>query len=133
MNVGDRLDARLIELGNAQRQTNSLLLHQTQQLFAINCGVQGIARATCDLVNYAAIESSLMTRLADHGRVTAELARTVYPDAALELARRDAAQAEVKRCCPDQPVGPPCQHERCPDPGLFRPREVATHEASPIG
>jgi hypothetical protein len=118
--VGNRLEARLVEVVDRQEQTNAVLLHQTLQLEAVICALNAISSAVCTLVNIGATDSRTLSALAESNRVATDIARTANPSAALDLDRRDAATAALKACCPDEPETPVCLLDPCADPGQFK-------------
>ena len=119
-NVGATLEARLVEIRTEEQIGNGIAAHQTQQLETVICSLDLIADRLCSLLNLAAVDSRVLASLAEHARVTADIARSAHPDAALDLARRDAAEAALKACCPDPEPDPACRHERCEDPDPYK-------------
>jgi hypothetical protein len=128
--VGDRLEARLVEIRGEQQQANALLLHETEQLSTVICALDAIADGVCALVNIATTDALTLRAIAESGRVAADIARSVNPAASLDLDRRDAAAAALAACCPPEPLKPACEHVPCPDPGPFRGK---VKEPEPIG
>jgi hypothetical protein len=118
--VGNRLEARLIEVRDEEQVANAILAHESQQFESMICALNAIATGVCTLVNIAAHDSALLASIADSSRVGADIARSVSPAAALDLARRDEAAAALAACCPPEPEKPTCEFEPCADPGAFK-------------
>lgn len=128
--VGNRLEARLVDIRDRQDDTNAVLLHETRQLETVICALDAISDGVCTLISIATRDSAQLANLVEFGRVTAEIAQTANPAAALELQRRDTAAAAIAACCPPDPEEPACTHERCQDPGPFHAKEP---KRDPIG
>lgn len=120
--VGATLEARLIEIRTEEQTGNGILAHQTRQLETVICSLDLIADRLCSLLNFAAVDSRVLVGIAEHARVTADIARSAHPDAALDLARRDAAAGALRACCPEPEPDPACVHEHCEDPGQCKER-----------
>jgi hypothetical protein len=93
-----------------------LLFHLTQQTDTVICALEHISKNTCELLNQAAIQTRLQTRIRDDADVLRDIAESAHPAAALERHRLAELRAEIERCCPPEQPQPPCTYEPCPKP-----------------
>lgn len=94
----------------------TLLTHVIAQNDTIICILEHISRNTCTLVNAAALELRALESVELSARELDGMTKTVHPDAALVLAREEAARLEMEKCCPPKHHEPPCHYEPCEKP-----------------
>lgn len=94
----------------------TLLDHLITQNDTIICILEHISRNTCELVNAAALEMRALQSVELTARELDDMTKTVHPDAALALAREEAARLELAKCCPPKHIEPPCRYEPCSKP-----------------
>jgi hypothetical protein len=117
-------------LSNLSRGINALL---TQQQFTnaalgaslandrtIICELDRIAGLLCDLLSEAHVQTGLQKNIARDTARLLEIARTLHPEAELELSRLDKLLQKIEKCCPPEIEPPFCQSEPCPLPPDFR-------------
>jgi hypothetical protein len=107
----------LIGIQERQDWTNLLLRYQVLQNRTMICLLEKIAHATCGLLNEADRQTTLQGTVAAGVSALREMTESVHPDAALDLRRAQEARRALEKCCPPQPVEPPCKFEPCPAPG----------------
>ncbi|GAA5191175.1 hypothetical protein GCM10023322_47940 [Rugosimonospora acidiphila] len=95
---------------------DQILLHLSQQTDAVLCVLEQISKQTCELVNQASRQTALQERMASDISAVRDLTERANPAAALERGRDEELRARMERCCPDEPVPPPCHHEPCDRP-----------------
>lgn len=114
-----------------QQLTNRILFHLTQQADTMICALGAISRNTCGIHNETHVQTGLEKVVSASAVALLDIAKTVHPEAALDLARREAQRAATERCCPP-PVEPPvCDHKPCPAPPPLREGRV-DRQAGPM-
>jgi predicted nuclease with TOPRIM domain len=121
-NVGAAVDARFNQVLQQQQLSNQLVHHLTRQQETVICILEHISQNTCELVNLETKELQATLAIQEHSRMTAEILRGAYPNAALDLVNRDELANKIKECCPDEVEPPPCQYKACENPGPFQDR-----------
>lgn len=105
--------------GDVQQMSQSmatLLNHVIAQNDTIICILEHISRNTCTLVNAAALELRALESVELSARELDSMAKTAHPDAALVLAREEAARLELEKCCPPKVHEVPCHYQPCEKP-----------------
>ncbi|HXT70552.1 MAG TPA: hypothetical protein VN700_12385 [Vicinamibacterales bacterium] len=113
----------------AQQLTNQILVHLSQQADTMICELEAIARNTCGIHNEVHVQTGLQKTISASAVELLDISKTVHPDAALDLSRREALKNATDLCCPP-PVAPPvCHHRPCPAPQPLRDvrPDVKTH------
>lgn len=117
------VDAGTAVLGNllqGQQLTNKILLHLSKQADTMICALEAISHNTCGIHNEVHVQTGLQRVITASGVALLDISKTVHPDAALDLLRREALKSATDQCCPP-PVEPPvCNHKPCPAPPPFR-------------
>lgn len=122
----------LSALLQGQQLTNKILMHLSLQTDTMICSLEAIARNTCGIHNEVHVQTGLQTGMSASGVALLDIAKTVHPDAALDLSRREALKNATDLCCPP-PVEPPvCNYKPCPAPPALRdlrpdPNKPQTH------
>lgn len=132
-NSVDQAVQQLKQLVAGQFYTNTALYQLTHQADTMICILEHISRNTCSILNENSIQTGLQRKIAGDIHGILEIEQTAQPGAALEIARLQALQAEVERCCPPPPQKVPCEYAPCPTPPtrLEPPRPV--DDRKPIG
>jgi ABC-type transporter Mla subunit MlaD len=105
--------------GDIQQMSQSmttLLTRVVAQNDTIICILEHISRNTCSLVNAAALELRALQSVEVSARELDSMTKTVHPDAALVLARDEAARLELEKCCPPKHIEAPCHYQPCEQP-----------------
>jgi hypothetical protein len=103
-----------------QQLTNKILLHLSLQTDTMICSLDAIARNTCGIHNEAHIQTGLQRVISTSSVALLDISKSVHPDAALDLSRREALKSATDHCCPP-PVEPPvCNYKPCPAPPALR-------------
>jgi chromosome segregation ATPase len=114
------IDGTLTSIEGDVQQLNqsmtTLLSHVIEQNTTIICILEHISRNTCTLVNESAAEMRALQSLELSARELDSMTKTVHPEAALVLARDEAARLEIERCCPPKQHELPCHYEPCATP-----------------
>ena len=103
-----------------QQLTNKILLHLSQQADTMICALEAIARNTCGIHNEVHVQTGLQKVMSASGVALLDIAKTVHPDAALDLSRREALKNGTDLCCPPPLEPPVCDYKPCPVPPPFR-------------
>jgi hypothetical protein len=106
----------LESIAQGQRVTNTILLHLSRQADTLICAVEAIARNTCAIHNETHRQTKLQAVIADSDEALLDIAKSVNPSAALDLARREAEREALELCCPPQVEPPVCNYKPCPVP-----------------
>jgi hypothetical protein len=113
-NSVDRAVQELVLLVQGQVYTNQALFHVTQQNDTMICILEHISKNTCMLLNEAHIQTGLQTAIAADTSEALDIDKTVHPEAALDLERREALRKEMEVCCPPKPQPLVCDYGTCP-------------------
>lgn len=127
--VKDAVDAGTVVLKaieQGQEVTNTILLHLSHQTDTMICSLEAIARHTCGILNEVHRQTGIQTGIAAADAALLDIAKTVNPDAALDLARRMALQAAQEACCPPPVEAPICNDKPCPAPQPLPERKPGT-------
>lgn len=126
----DAATTMLGQIMQGQQLTNKILLHVSQQADTMICALEAISRNTCGIHNEVHVQTGLQKVISVSAVSLLEITKTVHPDAALDLSRREALKNATDLCCPP-PVEPPvCAHKPCPAPPPLRDvkTEPGTHQ-----
>lgn len=104
------------QLGTLVGYTNQLLAHEIQQNDTIICNLTKIAQQTCELVNYAALQTAAQQAMREDLEDLKQLYELANPAAAVEQHRLEALNRKIEQCCPPKPPKSPCVYEPCPVP-----------------
>lgn len=110
------MSAGFVGVHARQDITNALLRYEIEQNDTIICALEHISKNTCELVNYAARQTSLQESIAADTAAQRHMFATVHADAALALARESELRQQIEMCCPTKPPPAPCAYEPCPAP-----------------
>lgn len=129
--LDDHLQAGVAVLGQglfaileAQKQANSIALHQVEQNDAIICWLDNIAELLCGMTRKLTRQIELQERLATSVDRLEGIAERVHAGAAVEYDANAELQRRIEACCPP-PVQPPepCPEAcRTPKPDFHEPR-----------
>lgn len=100
--------------------TNKILFHLSLQTDTIICSLDAIARSTCGIHNEAHVQTGLQKITSASAVALLDIAKTVHPDAALDLSRREGLKHATELCCPPPVELPVCSYEPCPAPPPLR-------------
>jgi hypothetical protein len=111
---------------------NQALYHNSQQNDTMICMLEQIARNTCQLVNYAAVQTDLQTAIKKNSDLLADLYAAAHAEAALAREKQEALRQQIEKCCPPKQPDPPCRYDRCQSPErLDRPPRVEQRPQGP--
>lgn len=108
--------AVLNQMLQGQQLTNKILLHLSQQADTMICALEAISRNTCGIHNEVHVQTGLQKIISTSEVALLDIAKTVHPDAALDLSRREALKVATDRCCPPSVEPLVCNHKSCPAP-----------------
>jgi hypothetical protein len=101
-------------LVEGQVYTNQALFHLSQQTDTMICTLEHISKNTCLLLNEAHQQTALQTAMSRDTAEALDIAKTAHPQAALDLARREALRQQTEACCPPKVEPPVCNYQPCP-------------------
>lgn len=96
-----------------QAFANSVLLYHSKQQDTMICSLEKISNHTCNLVTEAHLQTALLTSIESNEGAQTELLKSVYPDAALQLARAESVRRQMEECCPPEREPPACTYQPC--------------------
>jgi hypothetical protein len=111
-------------ISNELSQIDGAVLHLSAQTDTVICNLDKIAREICVLVNEAAKQTALQTRIAADTYAIRRMYATTNPAAALELDRAEDLKQRIDACCPPPQPQPLCVFEPCPAPAPLNEQPV---------
>jgi hypothetical protein len=109
--------SQLITLGQYE---DLALSHISKQDDTIICLLDKIARTLCAMLNESVAQTLLQTGILAADNNLTDMYASGHAEAALDLERRAALQAEIQQCCPPPTPPLPCKFEPCPAPDPLR-------------
>lgn len=116
-----------------QHISNTLLLHLTRQADTMICALEAIARNTCGIHNEAHQQTALQRVMEASELALLDISKTVHPDAALDLARREGLRHATEACCPPPQEPPVCSYRPCPAPPPLKIKDKEGGKEDPKG